>query len=160
MNITALRMVLLAAVSAIGMFAADNSLGTWKRNVAKSTYQQGSPPANAIVEQTVIREAAPGGVKITINGKRKDGTAMNSTTVSKYDGTPIAVTGTGLNYDWTWTKQVDENTFVSETKKTGGKYHITTRAVVSKDGKTTVLTTKGTNNEGQPVAFTVVYDKQ
>lgn len=91
MNTTASHVVLLAAVSAIGMFTADNSLGTWKRNVAKTTYQQGSPPANPIVEQTVIREAALGGVKITIKGKRKDGTSLDSTHIVKYDGKPTAI---------------------------------------------------------------------
>src|SRR5687768_12338060 len=99
MNKTALRLILVVAASAIGMFGADNSLGTWKRNIEKSTYQEGSAPANPIAEQTIVREAAPGGVKVTTKGKRKDGTPISSSTVYKYDGTPTPVTGTGLMFD-------------------------------------------------------------
>ena len=160
MNRTASRFILLVALSAIGMFAADNSLGTWKRNIAKSTYDQGNPPANPIVEQITVREAAPGGVKVMSKGKRKDGTPVTSTTVFKYDGTPTAVTGTGLSFDSSSVKQIDDNTFAVESKKIGGKYHTTGRAVVSKDGKTTTLKNKGTDAEGKPIAFTVIYDKQ
>lgn len=161
MNTTASRLILLAAVSTIGMFAGDNSLGTWKRNIAKTTYQQGSPSANPIVDQTVIREAAPGGVKITVKGKRKDGTPLDSTHVVKYDGKPNSIPpGTGSQVDSTSWTQVDDNTFITESRRTGGKYHVTGKAVVSKDGKTTTHTFKGTDAEGKPLAFTVVYDKQ
>jgi hypothetical protein len=160
MNKTASRLVLVVAVSAIGMFAADNSLGTWKRNIEKSTYQQGSPPANPIVEQITVREAVPGGVKVTTKGKRKDGTSINATNVYKYDGTPTATSGTGLSYDSSSVKQVDENTFVTESKRSGGKYHLKGTSVVSKDGKTMTGTAKGTDAEGKPLAFTVIYDRQ
>jgi hypothetical protein len=57
-------------------------------------------------------------------------------------------------------KQIDANTFTSEVKKTGGKYHATGRTVISKDGKTMTTTTKGTNAEGQPSSGTLIYEKQ
>jgi len=47
-----------------------------------------------------------------------------------------------------------------ETKKTGGKYHSKGRTVISKDGKTMTLTTKGTNAEGKPTRATIVSEKQ
>lgn len=157
---TVSKRVSLMAILAVGVFAADNSLGTWKRNVEKTTYQQGAPPANPIVEQITVREAVPGGVKVTNKGKRKDGTLINSTAVYKYDGTPSTVTGTGTNIDTGSVKQIDDNTFLVETKRTGTKYHLTGKAVVSKDGKTMISTAKGTDNEGKPLAFTVVQEKQ
>jgi hypothetical protein len=45
-------------------------------------------------------------------------------------------------------------------KKTGGKYHVTGRAVISKDGKTMTQTSSGTDAEGKPVTSTWVLDRQ
>jgi hypothetical protein len=67
---------------------------------------------------------------------------------------------TGLGWDTTSIKQVDANTFTTENKKTGGKYHTTGRTVISKDGKTMTITAKGTNEDGKPYSTTAVYEKQ
>jgi hypothetical protein len=45
-------------------------------------------------------------------------------------------------------------------KKTGGKYQVTGKNVISKDGKTLTQTAKGTSAEGKPEASTNVFDKQ
>ena len=81
MSIAVSKMILLVALSAIGMYAADNSLGTWKRNIAKSSHDQGNPPSNPIVELITVREAVAGGVKATSKGKRKDGSTVGATIV-------------------------------------------------------------------------------
>jgi hypothetical protein len=95
---------------------------------------------------------------LTATGERQDGTKINSTSTVKYDGKDYPVTG--ATWDTTSVKQIDANTFTFESKKTGGKYHVTGRSVISKDGKTMTTTTKGTNAEGQPINATAVYDKQ
>ncbi len=144
------------AITAIAMFGADNSIGTWKRNVDKSKF---TPPlANPIKSLTLTYEAMDGGIKLTATGERKDGTAINSSYTAKYDGKEYPVTG--ATWDTTSLKQIDANTFTFENKKTGGKYHITGRSVISKDGKTMTTTTKGTNAEGQPSTSTIIYEKQ
>jgi hypothetical protein len=56
-------------------------------------------------------------------------------------------------------KKIDDYTVESVSKK-GGKPLITTKSVVSKDGKTRTSTQKGTNAKGQDVNNTIVYDKQ
>jgi hypothetical protein len=113
------RWVIGTAITAIGMFGADNSLGTWKRNVAKS---KSSPPlSNPITSMKMVREASDGGVKSTSTGQRKDGTAIHSTYTAKYDGKEYPVTD--APWDTISIKQIDANTFTTETKKTGGKYH-------------------------------------
>jgi hypothetical protein len=43
------------AVTSVGMFGADNSIGTWKRNVAKS--QSTPPAANPIKSLTLVYAA-------------------------------------------------------------------------------------------------------
>jgi hypothetical protein len=154
------KVVLVLAVSALGLAAADNSIGTWKRNLAKTDYSQGTTPNNPIVDQTVVIEPVEGGVKVTSTGKRKDGTPINTTSVRKYDGKFHPVSGSGTLFDASSVKQVDANNFTSESKKTGGKYHTSGTMTISPDGKTMTLKQKGTNEEGKPINFTVVYDKQ
>jgi hypothetical protein len=154
-NIAA-KLVIGVAITTIGMYGADNSIGTWKRNVAKSTST--TPSTNPITSLTMVLEAVDGGVKETVTGQRKDGTPINGGFTAKYDGKEYPVTG--APWDTISIKQIDANTFTSEVKKTGGKYHTTARMVISKDGKTMTLTSKGTNAEGKPTSAKAIYDKQ
>jgi|SRR3954470_23250467 len=150
------RTILGLAILSVGMFGADNTIGTWKRDMAKSKL---TPlPANPIKSLTIVYQAMDGGVKVTATGERKDGTAINGSYAPKYDGKPVPATGT--TWDTTSMKQVDANTVTFENIKTGGKYHVTGRTVVSKDGKTMTTTVKGTNEDGKPLAGTYIYDKQ
>ena len=148
--------LVVATAAAITLLGADNSIGTWKRNIEKS--KSTPPPANTIKALTLKYEPVDGGTKLTATGERQDGTKINSTTTVKYDGKEYPVTG--AQWDTTAVKQVDANTFTYESKKTGGKYHMTGRTVISPDGKTMTTTSKGTNAEGQPTTGTFVYDKQ
>jgi hypothetical protein len=152
------RLLLLTAATGLTLAAADNSLGTWKRNTEKSKYTPPSP--NPYKSQTMVREAVDGGVKVTSKGQRADGTAVETTYTLKYDGTPGAVTGKGAQFDTASMKQIDADTFTTEMRKTGGKYHTSGKTVVSKDGKTMTNTSKGTNSEGKPFSFTLVHEKQ
>ncbi len=152
------RVFIGVAVTAIAMFGADNSIGTWKRNVAKSKVTPANK--NPIRSLTLVYEGTDGGVKLTATGERQDGTAINSSSSIKYDGKEHPVTGTGTPWDSTSMKQIDANTFTFESKKTGGKYHTKGRTVISKDGKTMTTTAKGTNAEGQPTSSTLIYEKQ
>ena len=145
------------AITAVAAFGADNSIGTWKLNVEKSTYTPGLFPVKSL---TTVRESISGGVKTANTGARTDGTPINASVTVKYDGTAVAVTGTGAPYDTVAVKQVDANTSTSETKKNTGPYHGTGRTVISKDGKTMTTTTKGTDGDGKPFTSTLVYDKQ
>jgi hypothetical protein len=154
-NIVA-KMIIGLAITAIGMFGSDNSIGTWKRNVAQSKI---TPPiTNPIKSLTIVNEASEGGVKTTVTGERQDGTPINSTSSLKYDGKEYPVTG--APWDMMSMKQTGANSFTFEAKKTGGKYHVTGRSVISKEGMTMTTTTKGTNAEGQPTSGTAIYDKQ
>jgi hypothetical protein len=144
------------AITAVGLLGADNSLGTWKRNVAKS--KTSAPSKNPVKSLTQVREASDGGVKVTTTGEYMDGTPINGSFTAKYDGKEYPVTG--APWDTISIKQIDANTFTSEVKKAGGKYHSKGRTVISKDGKTMTLTNKGTNAEGKAFTGTVVYDKQ
>jgi len=156
MRSIAAKLVIVVAITAFGMFGADNSIGTWKRNVAKSQYNP--PPKNPVKSLTIVNEASDGGVKTTVTGERQDGTPINGGSSVKYDGKEYPATG--APWDTTSMKQIDANTFTFESRKTGGKYHVTGRTVISKDGKTMTTTVKGTNDEGKPTSAKAIYDKQ
>ena len=51
-------------------------------------------------------------------------------------------------------------TTVERTDKKGGKVVQTLTRVISADGKTLTITTKGTNAQGQPVNNVAIYEKQ
>lgn len=151
------RALVVLAITTVAALGADNSIGTWKVNIAKSK----STPAPMLLKSlTVVLEAAAGGVKATLTGERTDGTAINASFTAKYDGSAAAVTGTGSAFDSISIKQVDANTFTFETKMTNGKYRSSVRSVVSKDGKTMTQTSTGTDADGKATKGTLVYEKQ
>jgi hypothetical protein len=151
------RTLLVLAVTAVAALGADNSIGTWKVNIAKSKY---TPAPMPLKSYTMVREAAPGGVKVTITGERSDGSAINASYTAKYDGSTAAVSGTGTPYDSISVKQVNANTFTYQGKQASSKYNVSFRAVVSSDGKTLTVTGKGTDSTGAKVALTLVSEKQ
>jgi hypothetical protein len=146
---------LILAVAALAAFGADNTLGTWKLDIAKSKYTPAPMPIKSL---TSTREAMEGGAKVTTTGVQADGTPINSTVAVKYDGKDTTVTG--APWDTIAVKQVDANTLTAVTKQTNGKYNATGRTVISKDGKTMTTNTKGTAADGKPFTATLVYDKQ
>jgi hypothetical protein len=150
-------MVLAIGLTTTAFAADDNSVGTWKANVDKTKYSPSPWPVKSV---TTVREAAPGGIKVTNSGERTDGTPINTTYTAKYDGSPATVSGQGSPYDTVSLKQIDANTFTYDAKKSDGKYHAHGRLVVSADGKTMTLTVKGTDPNGKPLNMTLVYDKQ
>jgi len=156
-NLLRLALATFVISSTTAAFGADHSLGTWKVNVEKSTFNPGSLPIKSL---TSVREAADGGVKVTNTGQRADGTAVNATYTAKYDGSPSSVSGEGAPYDTVSIKQVDANTFAWDAKKTTGKYHSHGRIVISPDGKTMTLRATGTDADGKQMVVTLVYDKQ
>lgn len=155
MRSIAAKLVIGLAITAIGLFGADSSLGTWKFNAAKSK----STATNPLKSRTDIYEATPdGGVKVTSTQQRKDGTSNSYSYTFKYDGKEYPVTGG--QFDTISAKRVDANSTIHETTKKGGSYHVIGQLVISKDGKTKTQTVKGTDAAGKAMTATNVYDKQ
>lgn len=144
-----------ATITAIGAFGADNSLGNWKLNLEKSVYNPGPPTVKSLM---AARQASDDGVKTITTGELANGDSINSSYTAKYDGKDYPVIG--APWDTVAIKQVDANTFTSTAKKTGGTYSSTSRTVISTDGNTMTVASKGTNAEGKAFDNTLVYDKQ
>ncbi len=138
-------------------FAADNSIGTWKMDVAKSIQAPGMSPVKTLM---VVRKAVDGGVETTVTGEREDGSKIATSYRAKYDGKEVTLTGSGLPYDTLALTQVDANTFTDHRAKKGGPYQATGHFVVSKDGKSAVLEVTGTGADGKPFKTKSVLLKQ
>ena len=148
----------LLIVTAVTSAAADNTIGSWKFDVAKSVQAPGLSPIKAL---TVVRKAASGGgVETTVKGEREDGSKIETSYTGKYDGKEVSLTGPGLPYDTVALTQVDANTVTDHRTKKGGTYVADGRFTVSKDGKTATLEVKGTGADGKPFTSKSVYTKQ
>ncbi len=149
--------VIVACVATLGSVAAQSlnaHIGTWRVNVAKSTYSLGPAPQS----QTVKYEAWEGGLKLTSDGVDAKGAKTHAEYAAKFDGKPYPFKG-NPNADMITLKQVDPRTI--ETSWTlRGKATITSRSAISADGKTRTTTQTGTDAEGRKVNNTIVYERQ
>jgi hypothetical protein len=155
------RLTLLAFIMAVSVLmfgavaqASDNNVGTWKLNLAKSKYIPGPAP----YEGTLKIEPETNGLKFTIHGLDAEGKPVHFEFSPRFDGKDYLVTGLP-EADTIVLKRINANTIETVAKK-GGKPVMTTRSVVSKDGKTRTSTQTGKNANGQEVKNTLVYDKQ
>jgi hypothetical protein len=152
--VVALGLVVVLAGTTFGQPGSSN-LGTWKLNLAKSTFAAGTAPKSAVFTNVVAGE----GIKTTSDTVRADGTAIHSEYTVVHDGKDYPITGSSLNGDTVAGTRVDPNT-LKFTYKKGGKVTVTTTNVVSADRKIYTVTAKGTNTLGQTVNTVAVYDKQ
>jgi hypothetical protein len=151
--------VALSLVASGLLLAQSNPLvGTWKLNVAKSTF---SPAGTAPKSDTLTVQAQGDGVKVSTDGVAADGSLITASYTTNFDGKDSAVSGLGFpnGADTIAVKRVDANTNTGTGKK-AGKVVYTRRLVVSKDGKVMTITAKGTDEQGKPTSSTTVWDKQ
>jgi hypothetical protein len=148
--------MLTAGASGLLNAQSNPSLGNWKLNVTKSTYNPGPPPKS----QTAKIEAAGSGVKNTTEGVAADGSRIYYSYTANYDGKAAPITGAGPNgSDSIMLKRVDASTFESTLTK-AGKVVETTQTVYSKDGKLRTITAKGTTESGKQMNNVSVYERQ
>jgi hypothetical protein len=153
MRFLAAFVVALSAAS-----AADNTIGTWKRNIEKSTSNR--PSRNPYTNLITVREAVPGGVRAKVTSMRKDGTREEFGYTVRYDGTPTKLSPSEGPFDMLSVKQVDANTLMIENWKSDGGYRTKSKSVVSADGKTMTNTRTGVDGQGNELRDTIVYEKQ
>ncbi len=145
--------VVLALVSAtLVAQSSDSMVGTWKLNAAKSK-------GTSFTSGTSVIEGVENGIKASVDLAGADGTPHHWEFTAKYDGKDNPVTGNSPFGDSVALNRLSANT-VRISVKQGGKLTITQTMVVSADGKTRTITTKGSDAKGQPIDSTAVYDKQ
>ena len=135
--------------------------GTWKLNIAKSTY---SPSNLAPKSGTTQFDVTKDGVKAVIDGVDSQGRATHQEYTATFDGKDYPWKGTiagqpSPNQDAIAWKKIDDHTY-DITNKLKGQTLTSSRIVVAKDGKSRTNTTSGKNAQGVTVNTMAVYEKQ
>jgi hypothetical protein len=153
--------ILGLAVSRQVGFAQSNSwIGTWKLNLAKSTFSPGAPPRS----QTSTVEAVGQGIKITNDGVDAQGNPAKNVIQLFNDGQshPVgggeSVLGT-LIYDAYSDKEVNSSTWWDIRTKAGKVVQVVVNEMAP-DGKSWTLKIMGVTPSGQQVYNVLVRDKQ
>ncbi len=144
----------LLASPAIGQ-SQDPWIGTWKLNTAKSKYSPGLTPKSS----TLVSVAVDGGFKQTVDTVMATlGLPTHSEVTAKFDGKDTPVKG-NVNADTSAYTKIDSRSYEVVSKK-NGKVTITSRVVVSADGKTRTVTQTGIDAQGKKVNNYLVYERQ
>ena len=150
----ALAAVLAVAVTARGQ-TADPAVGTWKLNLAKSTYSPGPPPKSPTVRKL---EASPGGFfKAVADGVDAQGKPTHNEITFKYDGKDYALKGAASPTTRAYTLKGNTIKFVT---KVDGQVTTTVNITFSADGKTETGITTGKDAQGRAVKNVAVWDRQ
>ena len=137
----------------------DRHTGTWKLNIEKSSFSSGPALTSQTRTYESYRERYRGeGVKASVETIDANGNRTTGGYVAFFDGTSYPPTDDPSVLTLSLIR-VDASTFVA-TLKRGSTIVMTTRNVVSPDGKTIKLTERGTGEDGQPFLNVQVYDKQ
>ena len=151
------RSILVALLlTALSSWGVAQQAGTWKLNVAKSTFTADHPaPKNLVV--TITEDG--GTMVLDVTGEDANGAPIRVHFNAKPDGMDHPVTGGPGGADTVSLKQIDANTIETVNKK-NGQVVATVRSVVSPDGKTRTSTWQGKDSKGNPETWIQVYDKQ
>jgi hypothetical protein len=154
-------MTVAIALFAVGFaapaFAQDAHIGTWKGDIAKSTFSPApTGPAPSSATRTYVMFGD--GLKNTLTTVSADGKSSTSAYSAHFDGKDYPYVGS-QNFDTVALNRIDASTFTSEIKK-AGKVVATVRNTASPDSKTMTVAVKGTNAQGQPTTSVTVFEKQ
>ena len=145
--------VLLCAFLFVSVAAQDQWIGRWKLNPAKSHFQAGLPPKG----RTLSFEEVGDGVKGMSDLLDEQGSVHIEFT-AKYDGKDVPMRGTPPGLTIAFTK-INASTFET-LQKTNGQVTLTTRYLVSRDGKVLTASASGVGADGVKFTNVSVYDRQ
>jgi hypothetical protein len=149
----------LSASPRVGLAQSNQWIGTWKLNLAKSTFGSGAPP----ISQTSTVEAVGRGLKISNDGVDAKGNPAKNVVQLFNDGQSHPVTGAEsvlatLTYDAISDKEVNNSTWWDIRTKAGKVVQVVVNEMAP-DGKTWTLKIMGVTPNG-PVYTVLVRDKQ
>jgi hypothetical protein len=133
--------------------AADSSVGTWKLNIAKSTFGSGMVPKS----ETRTYSSSSMGTHVVIESEDSTGKKNKTETLLTYDGQPQKVVG-NADFDAVSTKRVDKYETTADLMK-GGKVIGSLRRLVSKDGKSMTINQKVLKADGSTETSLGYYER-
>jgi hypothetical protein len=134
---------------------ADNFLGTWTLNVAKSKYDPGPAPKS---QTTILETVADGATKERGDRVNADGSRTQWEWTAKFDGKDYPVKG-DPDRDTVSLKKIDDNTIEVMNKK-DGKVTNSMKIVVAKDGKSRTNEASFKNAKGVKVHNIMFFDRK
>ena len=162
MSVRARTTILVAAMLSISaglMAAEDPFVGSWKLNIEKSKYNPGPAPPKGSIRILTIESLSDGRLKVTIPGVDAQGRPTPHTRMETYDGKPQPSGEPPEVSDAFSAKRIDPYTIELQNYRKGQIVSSLSRTV-SKDGKTLILRSKGSNVKGQPFEDMRFYEKQ
>ncbi len=150
----AVAAILLLAFITSGLASAqtDPFVGVWKLNATKST------PARK--SETRIVESSPQGLRVSVERTNADGSNQQFNYTANLDGKPYPFVGNApYGADSVSVTLGSSNTLTYKLYR-GGKVIGTGSMVVSADGKTATLKSKGTDEKGKTQTSVSIYTKQ
>ena len=147
-------LMLMFAASVHGQ--SDAHVGTWELNLEKSSFDPGPPPRR----QTLFYKAEGRGLTALLQGVDAAGKPipLNPDNLAiTFDGRDHPTTR--VNYDSSAWTRISPNKYIVYRKR-AGKIVLTSENVVSADGRTMTITTKGVGEDGRPINNVRVYEKQ
>ncbi len=148
--------VVVVVVAALATPAfAQNPVGIWKVNIAKSKYSPGPPPKSGTITTTAVAGGSFRSVNETVPAT---GAPTKSDVTYKFDGQDNKVTG-NPNADTQAYSRVDDRHWTVVSKK-AGKVTLTSKIEVAADGKSRTTMQTGTDAQGRTVNHMIVYEKQ
>jgi hypothetical protein len=134
--------------------STDPQVGTWKLNFRRSTYSAGA----AFQSGTVTIEAVGAGTKVIVDAQ-SEGSVTHWEYAGSYEGTDSPITG-NCQFGNMAARTRMNTTTVQTIYKQDGRVTATQTSVLSADGKTRTVTTKGVNAAGKRVDLITVYERQ
>jgi hypothetical protein len=146
--------LLVSALACTEVKPADPLVGTWTLNAARSKFSPGPAPRSLVVtyEQTTK------GLHVIAVSTTADGSSSRSEYTADYDGKDYPITGVP-QVETTSLRQIDALTSERIDKRAGRRVQSYTRQVYA-DGRTMVVTQKGTDATGSPVDNLMTFDKK
>ena len=139
MAMLCLAVVFATALPQAGLAQNNPWLGMWKLNLAKSIY----PPGQAPRSSTYNFQGAGANLTNTVDTVNAAGNSIRLVRTHNYDGQPHPLPGDPDQDARSYTR-VDSNTVISASTKAGKLVQVAT-LVLSQDGRTLTVTTRGTD---------------
>ncbi len=152
--IALLGLALFAAGLAVAQ--SDPFVGTWELNVAKSKFGPGAERRS----ETRIVESSPTGMKVSVDRTNADGSTQQYNYTTNFDDKPHPITGMAPYGADSVAVSLGTSNALSFKLTKNGKAVGSGTSVVSADGKTLTLTSKGIAANGKTVSSVAVYDKR
>lgn len=129
-------------------------MGTWKLNLAKSTFSPGPAPRSMTITYTSDGKS----LTIAVDVVTAEGSSQHRKVTAGYDGKDYPVTGDPAA-DMIRLRRISATEGESIFTR-GGKVVKVNKRTVSADGRTLTITTEGTTADGKPQKEVAVYDRQ